>query len=933
MPLLLLAFFLVIAPTSGQTILPAAAGVRVDPILAGHLRIRFSPSIHRDDYVAMLERRGLRVKHAMLPYDLSLTARRDKVSDRMQSVETLIALEEPLLRTFVVEFDPAVSPEKLVSMLQPGCSEFDVCEPLVVSRLTGVPDDPQIEKQKMLSTIRLFDAWDVEGGSDTVIIGISDSGVLVTHEDLKDAIAVNTGEIPDNGIDDDNNGFIDDHRGYNFTTSMDSTAPGDVSNPVEGHGTGVAGICGATVNNAIGIAGVAGACKLFPLKTMPLNVPGIVYGYESIMYCALNGIDIVNCSWGSSSKSCIDQTVIDYAVARGVAVVAAAGNHGTSAPFYPGSYNGVLNVGVTDPDDVVIHMTGYGPTVDVMAPGQTTWTTSNDGTYGSFCCTSGAAPIAAGLVGLVRSKHPELGPLQACAVVREAVAESPWTAIGGTVDKRLLPKGRVDALRAVTVDPDSLPSVEFTEPTYAASSLDSRWGVGDTVEVSLGLTNVLGSWTATHIDSVTVVAGAPTALVYGGPASIPFDHTFEMNDSVQLEPLRFAVTASSDVTEHASAYIRGRTSSGEAHEVRIVIPITPTPPFRTMQNNIFSLSVGDRARIGIIDHLKGLGDGVTFRSWCGQMYEGGLMISTGATVVDAVRGDGVRHDHFRPRKTFTRPSPLHGIVRDDDAPDSVRIGIEIEQVVALDTTEATFTVTTTVRNVSDTTVREVAVGWFYDWDLGSRPVENTTSLLHAGRNYASQIVRSTIPGEPVSLSGSVSRYDDAEPISVGLDNTTTYRSFSDKRKIELLFSGTGEQFAGSTDISVVNGMRFTKPIPPGHERSFTHFIMMDTSETAVRERASRLIYAALNDREQPTMHLWPNPTTSSLQVEIGSPSKGRSLSVFDVEGREVITVPASTLQEPMGIVVLDVSMLASGAYYVRYASDITVITRSFIVLR
>ena len=115
---------------------------------------------------------------------------------------------------------------------------------------------------------------------------------------------------------------------------------------------------------------------------MPEGVPGIVYGYESIMYCALNDIDVVNCSWGGFSSSCINQSIIDYAVARGVAVVAAAGNHGTATPFYPGAYNGVLNVGVTNPDDDVISMTGHGPTVDIMAPGQQTWTTSSDSTYG-----------------------------------------------------------------------------------------------------------------------------------------------------------------------------------------------------------------------------------------------------------------------------------------------------------------------------------------------------------------------------------------------------------------------------------------------------------------------------------------------------------------------------------------------------------------------
>ena len=96
--------------------------------------------------------------------------------------------------------------------------------------LTGEPNDPQIDQQDLLRTLNMYEAWDIEEGDRNVIIGISDSGVLQEHEDLTDNIFVNEGEIPNNGIDDDGNGHIDDHRGTNFAYLDDGTDPGNTNN-------------------------------------------------------------------------------------------------------------------------------------------------------------------------------------------------------------------------------------------------------------------------------------------------------------------------------------------------------------------------------------------------------------------------------------------------------------------------------------------------------------------------------------------------------------------------------------------------------------------------------------------------------------------------------------------------------------------------------
>src|SRR5690606_13186136 len=135
------------------------------------------------------------------------------------------------------------------------------------------------------------------------------------------SIWTNPGEIANNGIDDDNNGYIDDYNGYNLAAEDDSRPWGDTYN-TQPHGVSVAGILGATVNNGIGIAGIANKCKIFPLKIAPFGSQSLWYGYESIIYAATNGFKVINCSWGIDVYSDINQSVIDFAVSRDLAVVA-----------------------------------------------------------------------------------------------------------------------------------------------------------------------------------------------------------------------------------------------------------------------------------------------------------------------------------------------------------------------------------------------------------------------------------------------------------------------------------------------------------------------------------------------------------------------------------------------------------------------------------
>jgi hypothetical protein len=895
------------------------------------LKVRLTAEAARDAST-VLASLGLRIERAVLPYERSLTARQDRTLRRGASLSEALAIEERLLRSYVVAYDrPGIPPERMVEMLRPGCGPIECAAPWCVAELAGEPNDPQLDRQRMLNTIQAYAAWDVEPGSDTVVIGISDSGLMMDHEDLRDALFVRTSEVPSNGIDDDGNGYVDDHRGYNFTWSPDGSAPGETFNPKNSHGTGVGGICGATVNNGVGIAGVANRCRIFPLRTMPDNSTGIVYGYESIMYCALNDIDVVNCSWGGRSPSCIDEDVIAYAIARGTAVVAAAGNHNSASPFYPGSYRGVLGVGVVDPEDGVVEMTGRGPTVDVMAPGHGSWTTDNGGGYFGFCCTSGSSPIAAAIVALVRSRNPELAPREACAIVRDAVDESPWNYVPESIDTLLLPRGRVNALRAVTADPDTLISFEVDSVTFRSSRPDGRWTVGDTLVATASIYNVLAPWTIKRHGPITVVSsGSPAIRPLASDPTLDLfaDHGTEMS----LPPLSFVVERETDTTAYIIVQVEGVDGNDRSLTRRYSFAVTPAPAFTTLANDRMRVSIGDRTRIGNTDIDRGQGEGFHYDQWCGQLYEGGLMVSANGRVVDAVRAVRGTNDHFRPIKRFIAPEPSTGIVEDADAPDSLRIGVEVELDVNLDPDHAILVIDATVTNRSASTLHDLAVAWFYDWDLGGQPANNRTF-----RTGDDQIVCSVEPRQPCVLLRSWSYHSDAQAIACGLDNTTTYGGFPTERKLDLLSSGENEQYDGVNDVAAIVGTRFTTPVPPGHRRMFRHIIAVDTSVQGAYDLLSKRfpestpVDTLFADGAGP---IYPNPATDVITIPSGSITFSPArYEIYDAVGKLVRSVDLANVPGAQVLVTVDVRDLPIGAYRVLLSDPMQTRTWSFIVAR
>ncbi len=341
--------------------------------------------------------------------------------------------------------------------------------------------------------INLLNAWKKETGSPNVIVAVIDEGIDIYHPDLKDAIWVNADEIPNNNIDDDHNGYVDDVNGYGFGDRTGSISP-------DGHATHVAGVIGAVSNNGIGVSGIAGGSgNADGVRLMSCASFGRfgIGGFEAAMvYAADNGAVISQNSWGGGSTAI--EAAIDYFVQRagydnsevnfdrniqtgpmaGGLVIFAAGNDGSLDPNkgYPGSYSGAYAVASTDSRDVRSNFSNFGSWVDISAPGSNIFSTYAGNAYRYLSGTSMACPHVSGVAALVVSNLQSVGlkPRDVWDRLRLGAvsinAENP-DLIG------LMGAGRLDALIALQAPEFVLPGpiVDLHAKEVHSSSIILQW--------------------------------------------------------------------------------------------------------------------------------------------------------------------------------------------------------------------------------------------------------------------------------------------------------------------------------------------------------------------------------------------------------------------------------------------------------------------------
>ncbi len=249
-------------------------------------------------------------------------------------------------------------------------------------------------------------AWDITQGSSEVVVAVIDTGIDYTHPDIKENMWVNQAEANGQaGVDDDNNGYVDDVYGFNFVDANKPTA-----NPMDdhGHGTHCAGTIGGRGNDGTGVVGVNWNVKLMAIKFLGGDGGGTLEGaIKGIDYATKMGAKIMSNSWGGGGQSELLKQAIERANAAGVLFVAAAGNdsaNNDSSPHYPSNYEvpNVLSVAAIDNNGKLASFSNYGKkTVHVAAPGVNIYSSVAGGKYVYMSGTSMATPHVSGVAALL----------------------------------------------------------------------------------------------------------------------------------------------------------------------------------------------------------------------------------------------------------------------------------------------------------------------------------------------------------------------------------------------------------------------------------------------------------------------------------------------------------------------------------------------------
>ena len=386
--------------------------------LAGDILSSLSPAETRDAVNSLLSSHGLSFDRTVHPGWTTIYL--VKITDGTSVPDKI---DEILALPIVDSAEPNITFEFCDSIHTPNDPFYE--------NPNDLDEDPRTTVREMWGPAKLGAnvIWDETIGNPSVVVCVLDSGIQVWHEDLENVVWTNVDEIPDNEIDDDNNGYVDDFYGWDMYEDDNDITEYNGSNYY--HGTACAGVVAAEQDNELGCTGIAPGVQVMGVR--------IGFGYtflsevlDGVAYARDNGAKVLSMSFSSNTYSNYMNTSMYYAWEAGMVLVAAASNDDSQDLRYPACYNSVMCIGGTTPfyerwnyqpiDEIRISKSAgfdwgsnYGPQLDIMGYGDFYITThgGNDHKYWDgandffFRGTSNATPVVAGVLALMISLHPD----------------------------------------------------------------------------------------------------------------------------------------------------------------------------------------------------------------------------------------------------------------------------------------------------------------------------------------------------------------------------------------------------------------------------------------------------------------------------------------------------------------------------------------------
>ena len=828
-----------------------------------------------------------------------------------------------LSRIHEVRFSANISPRIAAAMLARD-PNVEFAEPRYVYPLAeGIesenrrlaPNDPQYTSMDHLRHIGMPEAWDVARASDDdVLIAIVDAGTEWRHPDLSGNIWTNATELAGDGIDNDQNGLVDDVRGWNFADETNDPT-GLTETPENGrHGTIVAGIAGAVTDNEMGIAGASWNARILPVNVAcPTTDNAVCFGYDGVIYAALQGADVINISWGGPD-SFLGREAVRIAAEMQALLVVSAGNNGEglgeggnidTTPAYPALYDGVLVVGATGKNnDTKADFSNYGLSVDVFAPGVSINSIAPDAGYTSDASgTSFATPLVAGLAAILRAQHPNWSVDE----IREQIraTSDPIDAVNSAAFNGLLGKGRINAAKAA--GEVTSPALRIQDLEFLDSGNDGTIQSGESVELTLTLTNILAD--ASNL-SLSLSSTDPRIDLREGRISLG---ALGAGESTTV---RFSFSIAESTPADHPLLLRFQVEGDEYTDVELIRLVANQITHNT---GTVEMSLTDEGNIGWAD-FQASSEGKGFRflgiDW---LFEGGFLVGTREErISDSVRNTGELTqdaDLSREADTFFGITPGQvtsevGLVTLNDSTAADPIGLRIRQESYADSRAENnqFVIIRYTLSHADPSathiIDNIFAGLFCDWDL---TIGGDFARFDANRRMG--VVQSSAE-EPIVLFGTRMLTNNGNLSYRSIDNSLIFddRSggdgFTRTEKWSFLTGGIQTTEVNDADVSTLVAAGPYR-IEPGESVEIAYAIVAGLGaeqflaaadqaqnfwEDTVRNLAPNPVglddEVVLEDAHVDAPY--PNPARSMITFDVTLPAAGSiELSIYDVLGREI----------------------------------------------
>ncbi len=832
--------------------------------------------------------------------------------------------------TLIYEFSytSSFSLEKVISKFI-ALQIFEYVEPHYIPHLCYTPNDPNLSTQYAITNIQAEAAWGVNTttarGDTNVVIGITDTGIEPNHPDLKNNIKHNYSDIIGGG-DTDGDGYTDNFSGWDLGENDNDPAYNGNS-----HGVHVSGIAAASVDNAIGVAGIGFKCKFLPIKIT--NANGLLtQSYEGITYAADHGCAVINCSWGGEGGGLLGQDVIDYAtINKNALVVAAAGNDGSDILFYPAAYKYVISVASTKSDDRRSSISNFNYSVDVCAPGEAINSTYPVNGYSSQTGTSMAAPCAAGAAAIIKSFYPSYTALQVGE--RLKVTCDNIYPLMNAIYLNKLGNGRINLFKALTVA--ASPSVVMTQRNFTDNN-DDTFIIGDTLRITGDFINYLGP--TTNLTATLSTTSSYVSILDGSTTLGALNTLGVANNNADPYAIRILSTAPANQSVLFKLAYSDPATSYVAYEFFTVIV---NVDYINITINDVATTIASNGRIGYSRDGQAGGLGFSYMGGGTILYEAGLMVGvSGTKVSDAIRSVSTPEADFQSVVAAHNALPavfsefdVDGTFRDNLASSPLPISVHHKAFAWSTSGNRKFVIVQyVIKNAGTASLANLYAGIFADWDIdGVTFASNRASFdaankmgyaYYTGTNgtYAGiKLLTNSAPVVHYAIDNVAGGSGGVDLSGGGYDGAEKYLTLSTNR------ANAGVTGVGADVIHVVSTGPYAIAAGDSIKVAFALIAGDNLSDIQTSAVNAQIKYDGLNIttivsndiiNNMDAMVIYPNPANGESVIEITIMEDAVvELKIVNIVGQEIKAIASGKMQAGAHRFVVELSSLAAGLYY------------------